>query len=41
MAMSFEEALLTVYEQSLVENKKTITLDDKTFPVRSTKLSPV
>jgi hypothetical protein len=33
---TLEDALLVVYRQSLVENKKTITLEDKTFPVRST-----
>jgi hypothetical protein len=36
MSVSFEDALLTVYQQSLVENKNTVTLDDQTFPVRST-----
>jgi hypothetical protein len=36
MSLSFEDALLTVYRQSLIENKKTVTLEDKTFPVRST-----
>ena len=36
MSLSFEEALLTVYRQSLIENKKTVTLEDKTLPVRST-----
>jgi hypothetical protein len=35
-AGTLEETLLTVYEQSLVENKKTVTLEGKTFPVRST-----
>lgn len=33
---TLEDALLTVYQQSLIENKKTITLEDKSFPVRST-----
>ena len=36
MSPSLEDALLNVYRQSLVENKKTVTLEDKTFPVRST-----
>ena len=36
MEISLEEALLTVYEQSLIENKKTVTLEDHNFPVRST-----
>ena len=36
MEISLEEALLTVYEQSLIENKKTVTLEDQNFPVRST-----
>jgi hypothetical protein len=36
MSLSLEDTLLTVYRQSLVENKKTVTLDDESFPVRST-----
>lgn len=36
MSVSFEDALLTVCRQSLVENKKTVALDDKSFLVRST-----
>jgi len=36
MAISLEDALVTVWRQSLVENKKTVTLEDKNFPVRST-----
>lgn len=33
---TLEDTLLTVHHQSLIENKKTVTLEDKSFPVRST-----
>jgi len=36
MSLSLEDALLTVYQQSLVENRKTVSLEDKSFPVRVT-----
>jgi hypothetical protein len=36
MSPSFEDALRTVYQQSLVENRKTVLLKDKSFPVRVT-----
>jgi hypothetical protein len=36
MPLSLEDALLTVYQQSLVENRKTVVLEDKSFPVRVT-----
>src|SRR6267378_3282113 len=36
MSLSLEDTLLTVYRQSLVENKKTVTLEDKSYPVRPT-----
>jgi hypothetical protein len=36
MSISLEDALLTVWRQSLLENKKTVTLEDASFPVRST-----
>ena len=36
MPLSLEDALLTVYEQSLVENRKTVLLEDRSFPVRVT-----
>src|SRR5882724_9997920 len=36
MSLSLEDALLTVYQQSLVENRKTVALEDKSFPVRVT-----
>ncbi|MGB7728004.1 MAG: hypothetical protein WBL50_08235 [Candidatus Acidiferrum sp.] len=36
MGISFEEALLSVWRQSLVENKKSVTVGDASFPVRST-----
>jgi hypothetical protein len=34
--VTIEDALLTVYQQALVENKKTVTLEDQNFPVRLT-----
>jgi hypothetical protein len=36
MAMPLEDALLNVWRQSLVESKKTVTLENENFPVRST-----
>src|ERR1700674_5435266 len=36
MSHSLEDALLTVYQQSLVENRKTVSLEEKSFPVRLT-----
>jgi hypothetical protein len=36
MAISLKHAFLAVWRQSLVENKKTISLAGDTFPVRST-----
>jgi hypothetical protein len=36
MPMSLEDAFLNVWRQSLVENKKSITLEGESFPVRST-----
>ena len=36
MPVSFDDALLTVWRESLVENKRTVTLDGQTFPVRAT-----
>ena len=36
MPLSLEDALLTVYQQSLVENRKTVTLEEESFPVRVT-----
>jgi hypothetical protein len=36
MPLSFEDALLTVWRESLVGSKKTVTLDGQTFLVRST-----
>jgi hypothetical protein len=36
MPLSLEDALLTVYQQSLVENRKTVSLEEKSFPVRVT-----
>jgi hypothetical protein len=36
MSLSLEDVLLTVYLQSLVENKKSVLLEDRSFPVRVT-----
>ena len=36
MAISFEDALVVVWRQSLVENKRAVSLEDENFPVRST-----
>src|SRR5260370_11537914 len=36
MSKSLEDVLLNVWHQSLVENNKTVTLEDESFPVRST-----
>ena len=36
MPISLEDAFLNVWRQSLVENKKTVTLEGESFPVRST-----
>ena len=36
MSLSLEDALRTVYQQSLVENRKTVLLEDKSFPIRVT-----
>jgi hypothetical protein len=36
MAISFEEALLSVWRESLVKNKKSVMVGDASFPVRST-----
>jgi hypothetical protein len=36
MPMSLEDAFLNVWRQSLVENKKTVTLEGESFAVRST-----
>jgi hypothetical protein len=36
MMTALEDALLAVWQQSLVEDKKTVTLDDESFPVRFT-----
>jgi hypothetical protein len=36
MSSSLEDALLTVYRQSLIENRETVALEDKSFPVRLT-----
>jgi hypothetical protein len=36
MPLSLEDALLTVYQQALVEDRKTVLLEEKSFPVRVT-----
>jgi hypothetical protein len=36
MSVSLEDALLTVFRQSLLENKKTVSLEAASFPVRFT-----
>jgi hypothetical protein len=36
MPISLEDALLNVWQQSLVEGKKIVTLEEQRFPVRST-----
>lgn len=36
MTISLEDALVTVWRQSLVENKKTVSLEGENFPVRPT-----
>ncbi len=36
MSISLEEALLNVWRQSLVENKKMVTLEGESFLIRST-----
>ena len=36
MSITLEDALLNVWRQSLVENKKTVTFEAESFPVRST-----
>lgn len=36
MAHSLEDALLSVYRQALVENRRAVLLDEKSFPVRLT-----
>jgi hypothetical protein len=39
MALSFEDALISVWRQVLVENAKTVTLNDESYPVRLTSRS--
>jgi hypothetical protein len=39
MAQSLEEALISVWRQVLVENAKTVTLNDETYPVQRTSRS--
>jgi hypothetical protein len=37
--MSFESALLSVWQQSLIDKKKSVELDGETYPVRQTSKS--
>jgi hypothetical protein len=39
MSASFESALLSVWQQSLVDKRKAVTLDDITYSVRQTSKS--
>ncbi len=39
MSASFESALLSVWQQSLIDKKKTVDLDGETYPVRQTSKS--
>jgi hypothetical protein len=36
MAMTLEDGLVTVWRQAFIENRKTVSLEDENFPVRST-----
>ena len=39
MAASFESTLLSIWQQSLIDKKKTVDLDGKSYPVRQTSKS--
>ena len=39
MAASLEETLISVWQQALAENAKTVKLEDRSFPVRRTSRS--
>ncbi len=39
MAASLEETLASVWRQALAENARSVTLEDRTFPVRRTSRS--
>jgi hypothetical protein len=39
LSASFESALLSVWQQSLIDKKKTVDLDGGTYPVRHTSKS--
>jgi hypothetical protein len=39
MSASFESALLFVWQQSLIDKKKSVALDDETYPVLPTSKS--
>ena len=39
MAQSLEDALISVWRQVLVENAKTVTLNDESYPVQRTSRS--
>src|ERR1035438_2386325 len=39
MAMSLEDAILSVWRQVFAENAKTVTLNDESYPIRRTSRS--
>jgi hypothetical protein len=39
MSASFESALLSVWQQSLIDEKKIVDLDGETYPIRQTSKS--
>jgi hypothetical protein len=39
MSQSLEDAIISVWRQVLVENAKTVTLNDESYPVRQTSRS--
>ena len=39
MAASLEETIVSVWQQALAENARSVTLDDRSFPVRRTSRS--
>jgi hypothetical protein len=41
MAMILEDAFISVWRQILVENAKTMTLNDESYPIRRTSRSNI
>jgi hypothetical protein len=39
MALSLESLLISVWQQSLIDKKKTVDLDGETYPIRQTSKS--